>query len=83
MEVLLGATLDGGPLEMIGDLPADPDLDYVAEELRLLPGLVTGVVTLICEGGISQDQLVIVPSLFAHTRAPERVRRGCTNGGRR
>lgn len=47
-------------------LPVDPDWDDVPMELRLLAGL--GPATVICEDGVSRDQLVIVPSMFAHAR---------------
>lgn len=49
-------------------LPADPDLDDVDDDLRILHGLNHGVVTVICEDGVSHDALVIVPGLFGHAR---------------
>ena len=48
----------------------DPDWDDVPEELRLLAGL-GNPVTALCEDGVSQDTLVVVPSLFAHARRLE------------
>ena len=50
------------------EMPRDPDWDAVPEELVLLSGLNGGVATVICDDGVSQDQLVIVPALFAHAR---------------
>ena len=47
------------------ELPPDPDWDDVPEELVLLSGLDHGQVTVLCEDGVSQDVLVVVPSLFA------------------
>lgn len=52
------------------ELPVDPDWDDVPEELALLAGL-SNPVTLICEDGVSQDTLVVVPGLFAHARRLE------------
>ncbi|MGZ4185014.1 MAG: hypothetical protein ACXVSF_06475 [Solirubrobacteraceae bacterium] len=53
------------------DMPLDPDLDYVPEELRLLAGLDGGRVTAITEDGVSNnDVLVIVPSMFRHAYGP-------------
>jgi hypothetical protein len=49
------------------ELPADPDLDDVPEELRLLDGL-GGRVVVLDEDGVGPATLVIVPSLFAHAR---------------
>jgi hypothetical protein len=48
------------------ELPRDPDLDHVPSDLQLLAGL--GPVTVIEPDGVSREQLVIVPSLFAHAR---------------
>ena len=52
----------------IDDLPLDPDWDDVDDDLRILRGLDHGVVTVLCEDGVSHDALVIVPGLFAHAR---------------
>lgn len=49
------------------ELPVDPDWDDVPEELALLAGL-GNPVPVICDDGVSQDTLVVVPSLFAHAR---------------
>ena len=38
----------------------------VPEELQLLAGLNHGVVTVLCEDGVSQDTVVVVPSMFRH-----------------
>lgn len=50
------------------DLPVDPDLDDVDDDLRILHGRDRGVVRVLCEDGVSHDALVIVPGLFAHAR---------------
>ena len=55
------------------ELPRDPDWDDVPEELRLLAGLDHGVVAVLCEDGVSQDTLVVVPALFAHARRLEEI----------
>jgi hypothetical protein len=47
-------------------LPRDPDWDDVPSDLQLLAGL--GPVTVIEPDGVSREQLVIVPSMFAHAR---------------
>jgi hypothetical protein len=41
-------------------------MDDVPEDLQLLAGL--GPVTVIEPDGVSREQLVIVPSMFAHAR---------------
>ena len=51
------------------DLPVDPDVDAVPDDLRILAGL--GPVTVISEDGVSNDTLVIVPGLFGHVRRLE------------
>lgn len=53
------------------DLPLDPDWDAVPEDLRILAGLNHGIVTVVCEDGVSQDALVIVPGLFGHAQRLE------------
>ena len=50
------------------DLPADPDLDSVPEELLLMAYTNHGQVTVLSEDGVSRDTLVIVPGLFGHAR---------------
>jgi len=53
-------------------MPRDPDWDDVPEELRLLAGFNHGRVVVLDESGVSNDDvLVVVPSLFAHTRRLE------------
>lgn len=47
------------------DMPRDPDLDHVDEELLLL-AYSGRQVTLISEDGVGPATVVIVPSLFGH-----------------
>ena len=47
------------------DMPPDPDLDHVDEELLLL-AYSGRPVTLISEDGVGPATVVIVPSLFGH-----------------
>jgi hypothetical protein len=49
------------------DLPRDPDMDDVPEDLQLLAGL-GPTVTLTTEDGVGPATLVIVPGLFGHAR---------------
>ena len=49
------------------DMPPDPDLDHVDEELLLL-AYSGRPVTLISEDGVGPATVVIVPSLFGHAR---------------
>jgi hypothetical protein len=55
-------------MEMIDhdDLPRDPDLDHVPDELQLIAGL--GPATVIDADGVGSATLVIVPGLFGHAR---------------
>ena len=48
-------------------MPADPDWDYVPEELALLAHLSGGRVTLIDEDGVGPAVLVIAPGLWGHS----------------
>jgi hypothetical protein len=50
------------------DLPADPDLDDVDDDLRILQGVDYGIVRVLCEDGVSHDALVVAPPLHAHAR---------------
>jgi hypothetical protein len=50
------------------ELPADPDLDHVPEELRLLAGLDHGQPLVLCEDGVGRAALAIAPGLFGHAR---------------
>jgi hypothetical protein len=49
------------------ELPRDPDLDDVPEELTILAGLGQPV-TVLDEDGVGPAALVIVPGLFGHAR---------------
>lgn len=55
-------------IERDEQLPPDPDLDDVPEELRLLAGLDHGQPTVISEDGVGPMALAIVPGLFGHAR---------------
>lgn len=48
------------------ELPADPDLDHVPSDLRILAGLDDGRVTVLSDDGVGPAMLVIVPAMFAH-----------------
>jgi hypothetical protein len=50
------------------ELPADPDLDDVPEELRILSGVDHGQVVVLDDDGVSREQLAVVPSVYAHAR---------------
>lgn len=56
---------------MTDDLPRDPDWDDVPEELVLLSELHHGRVKVVCEDGVSDDVLAVVPGLFGHARRLE------------
>lgn len=61
---------------MIDDehMPADPDLDFVDSDLRLLAGIAGGRVTVIDDDGVSDsDVLVIVPALWRHAHEVDEI----------
>ena len=64
------------------ELPVDPDWDDVPEELALLAGL-GNPVPVICDDGVSQDTLVVVPCAVRTRSALAGGRGLSTRGGRR
>lgn len=46
------------------DMPIDPDFDHVTADLLLLSELTGGRVVVIEPDGVSQDVLVLVPSMW-------------------
>jgi hypothetical protein len=55
-------------------------LGAVPEELQLLAGLNHGVVTVLCEDGVSQDTVVVVPSMFRHAAGLPTASAKCLSG---
>ena len=60
--------MKGAPVDAASDddLPADPDLDHVPEELRLLARLDHGQPMLLSGDGAGPATLALAPGLFGH-----------------